>query len=42
MPFLFRKRKGIFARLMSVEWVRIDGYFLLLSFDSSAMVALSS
>jgi hypothetical protein len=41
-PFLLRGRKGIFARLMGVGCVRIDGYFLLLSFDSSTMVALSS
>lgn len=41
-PFLLRGRKGIFARLMGVGWVRADGYFVLLSFDSSAMVALSS
>jgi hypothetical protein len=33
-PFLLRGRKGIFARLMGVGWVRTDGYFVLLSFDS--------
>jgi hypothetical protein len=29
MSFLLRGRKGIFARIMGVVWVRADGYFLL-------------
>ncbi len=41
-PSSFAGRKGIFARLMGVEWIVADGYFMLLSFDSSSMVALSS
>ena len=42
--FLYRRIEGrscILARLM-VWWVRADGYFVLLSFGSPAMVALSS
>jgi hypothetical protein len=36
-----RGRKRVYTSLMA-WWVRADGYFLLLSFDSSAMLALSS
>ncbi len=42
--FLYGRIEGrscILARLMG-WWVRADGYFVLLSFGSSAMVALSS